>query len=572
MFDAPLSDASAPSAAVAAIPVPAPLARALQARGYTELTPVQQAVLQPEADSRDLLVSAQTGSGKTVAYGLAFAPNLLGGEEVLPPAGAPLALVVAPTRELAMQVGRELGWLYAPAGARIASCIGGMDGRAEARVLEAGAHIVVGTPGRLCDHLRRGRLNLSELRVVVLDEADEMLDLGFREELEQILEACPQWRRTLLFSATIARDIAHLARTFQQDAVRIDTLVRNQPHADIDYRALRVQPREIEHAVVNVLRWQESPNALVFCATRENVRHLQASLTERGFASVALSGELTQAERTRAVQALREGHARVCVATDVAARGLDLPNLGLVIHADLPTGRDTLLHRSGRTGRAGHKGVSVVIVPANRVRTAESLFAAAGVRPSWGTPPQAEEIHAQDGQRLLADPLLAEAATAEDLELGRTLLAGRTAEEVAAALVRLYRARLPAAEEITDPAQLPPRAPRTEQRGPRGATVWFSLPVGRREKADPKWVLPLICRLGGVERGAVGAIRVLGGETRFEIAEAEAAAFVAHLPGAESGEVQVNRSEAPVWSPRRPAVPPRHFSRDKAPRRSRMPK
>ena len=588
--------------AAAAFPAANPaLARALVARGYTELTPVQEAVLQPQAESRDLLVSAQTGSGKTVAFGLAFAPTLLGGETMLPRAGAPLALIVAPTRELAMQVGRELTWLYAETGARIATCIGGMDSQTEGRALTAGAHIVVGTPGRLCDHLRRNRLNLADLRVAVLDEADEMLDLGFREELDQILEACPAGRRTLLFSATIAKQITALARTYQTDAVRIDTLVRNQPHADIDYRAIRVIPREIEHAVVNVLRFVDSPNALVFCATRDNVRHLQASLMERGFTSVALSGELTQNERTRALQAIRDGLARVCVATDVAARGLDLPDLGLVIHADMPTNKATLLHRSGRTGRAGRKGVCVVIVPSTRVRAAETLFAGAGISSSWSGPPTAEEIRALDGKRLLEDPILTEPASPEDRVLARALLDGRSAEDIAAALVRLHRSHLPAPEEMTDTSQPPPR----QQRMPNGARaraeaatgmprsgpyaqaagrdmdgqstdghatgghatgaqsgggladmVWFSLSVGRHGKADPKWLLPLICRLGGVDRAEVGAIRILDTETRFEIAEHAADAFAAHLPPDGADEVRVVRSEAPPTAPRRSAGPP----------------
>ncbi len=544
------------------------LARALLARGYTDLTPVQTAVLQPGAEARDLLVSAQTGSGKTVAFGLAFAPTLLGGETTLPRAGSPLALIVAPTRELAMQVGRELAWLYAATGARVASCIGGMDGQAEARALAAGAHIVVGTPGRLCDHIRRGRLNLAELRVVVLDEADEMLDLGFREELDQILQACPAWRRTLLFSATIAREITALAKTYQTDALRIDTLVRNQPHADIDYRAIRVLPREIEHAVVNVLRFVDSPTALVFCATREAVRHLQASLMERGFTSVALSGELTQNERSRALAAMRDGQARVCVATDVAARGLDLPDLGLVIHADMPTSKATLLHRSGRTGRAGRKGVCVVIVPANRARAAEGLFASANINPTWSGPPLAEDIRALDGQRLLEDPALTEPAAPEDMALARALLEGRSAEDIAAALIRLYRARLPAPEEITDVTQPQPRQVRTPNgararaeaaaaphAGGQPGMVWFSLAVGRRAKADPKWLLPLICRMGGVDRGDVGAIRILDTETRFEITRAAADAFEAHLPSDAPEDMRVARSDAP------PAVAKRYVKK-----------
>ncbi len=543
------------------------LARALTERGYTELTPVQEAVLAPGAEDRDLLVSAQTGSGKTVAYGLAFASTLLGDEEKFGRAGTPKALIVAPTRELAMQVHRELTWLYAQTGARILSCIGGMDGAREARALEAGCHIVVGTPGRLCDHLARGRLRFSDLSVVVLDEADEMLDLGFREELDMLLDATPDPRRTLLFSATIAKEITALARKYQTNALRIDTLVRNQPHADIEYRAVRIPPRETEHAVVNVLRYFEAPTALVFCATRDNVRHLHASLQERGFTSVALSGELTQNERTRALQAMRDGQARVCVATDVAARGLDLPELGLVIHADLPTNKEILLHRSGRTGRAGRKGTCVLLVPANRARAAENLISSAGVSAQWSGAPLPEEIFSRDGARLLADPVLTEEVGEDDLVLARTLLEGRSAEDVAAALVRMYRARLPAPEEMTELSPLPGTraAPRETREGrpgnerASGPMVWFSLNVGRAQKADPKWLVPLICRMGGVEKRDIGAIRIQDAETRFEIVEAAAEAFAANLPDDAEDNVRVVRSDAPGPVARRDHGAPKRF-------------
>ncbi|MGL4974554.1 MAG: DEAD/DEAH box helicase, partial [Bosea sp. (in: a-proteobacteria)] len=303
-------------------PLPALLSAALVARDYLTATPVQLAVLEPEAADRDLLVSAQTGSGKTVAYGLALATTLLGDAERLGQAGPPAVLVIAPTRELAMQVHSELTWLYAKAGGKIVACVGGMDARREARALDAGCHIVVGTPGRLKDHIERGQLDISELKAVVLDEADEMLDLGFRDDLEFMLEAMPASRRTLLFSATIPRDIANLARSYQRNALRVDTLVKNQPHGDIDYRAIRIAPNEIEHGVVNVLRFYEDGASIVFCHTRAAVRHLHAALVERGFGAVALSGELTQSERSHALQALRDGRAKVCVATDVAARGL----------------------------------------------------------------------------------------------------------------------------------------------------------------------------------------------------------------------------------------------------------
>jgi len=550
------------------------LASALTGQGYQEPTAVQAAILEAPGGV-DLLVSAQTGSGKTVAFGLAAAGALLGKAERFGPAGAPLALVIAPTRELALQVSRELGWLYAAAEARIVTCVGGMDARREQRALAAGCHLVVGTPGRLRDHLERGNLELSTLRVVVLDEADEMLDLGFREDLEEILDATPPERRTFLFSATIAREIATLARRYQRDAVRIDTVRRDEPHGDIEYRAVRVAPNEVEHAVVNVLRYFDAPSALIFCATREAVRHLYAALRERGFQAVALSGELSQKERTDALQSLRDGHARACVATDVAARGLDLPALDLVIHAELPQNKPTLLHRSGRTGRAGRKGVSILLVPYTRQRKAEQLLASARIEAIWSGPPMAEEVRERDQQRLLESPMLQEAPADEDLALGRKLLMGSAPEVVAAALVRLYRSQLPEPEDVFDDGRSNEPAPRAQperRRGPPGgeptAGAWFRIPIGRADKADPKWLIPLICRRGHVTKKEIGEIRISARETRFEIDPAVEGRFRDALRKAADGDVPITPAEAP--GPRH-AAPPRKrpAGRGAPPRRKR---
>ncbi len=511
-----------------------PLTRALAERGYADLTAVQSAVLAEGAEGRDLLVSARTGSGKTVAYGLAMADSLLADALALAPAGRPLALVIAPTRELALQVRAELSWLYAPAGSQVVSCVGGMDPRAEARRLAQGAHIVVGTPGRLRDHLERGTLDPSCLRAVVLDEADEMLDMGFREDLEFLLDATPAERRTLLFSATLPKEIVALARRYQRDACRIAVEAGSRGHADIEHKVVRIVPTETEHAVVNLLRFYDSPTAMVFCGTRESVGHLQASLQERGFGVVALSGELSQAERNRALQALRDGRARVCVATDVAARGIDLPSLDLVIHAELPRTAETLQHRSGRTGRAGRKGVSVLLVPLSRRRRAEQLLQAAGVEGRWDRVPTAEDIRALDQQRLLAAPILSEEPGEEDLAMAQALLQSRSPEAIAAALVRLYRAQLPAAEEVFEPGPEAPTRQRREARPPRGErpqraqrpTVWFRLNIGRLKNGDPRWLLPLICRQGHISKPDIGEICILERETRFEVDAAVADRFL----------------------------------------------
>ena len=538
------------------LPTHPPLARALAERNFDRLTQVQTAVLADDAAGRDLLVSAQTGSGKTVAYGLALANNLLAGAERFGRAAAPLALIVAPTRELALQVHRELGWLYQYADARVVSCVGGMDPRREQRELAAGAHIVVGTPGRLCDHLRRGRLDVSELKAIVLDEADEMLDLGFREDMEFILKATPDDRRTLLFSATLPRGIVALAKEYQQSAFRVEVAGDEGGHADIEYRAVRIAAGDVEHAVVNLLRYFESPGTLVFCNTRDAVRHLQATLLERGFSVVALSGELTQNERTLALQALRDGRARVCVATDVAARGIDLPNLDLVIHADIPNDPEVMQHRSGRTGRAGRKGVSILLVPPARKRRAEVLLNLAGIDAVWGLAPQPDEIRKLDQERMLKDALFSEEATPEDLVLAQALLAERSAEDIAAALARLYRARLPSPEDILDPGQgssrsREDRGREREGRSPRGddrstaprpkkgkssarhgmgeGSVWFSASIGSRKNAEARWLLPMICRRGGIDKSDIGAIRIMDTTSEFEISARAAESFAVKI-------------------------------------------
>ena len=242
-------------------------------------------------------------------------------------------------------------------GAQLASCVGGMDYRTERRALDRGAHIVVGTPGRLRDHVERGSLDLGALRAVVLDEADEMLDMGFREDLEFMLAG----RAGRPPHAAV---FGHRAEGDRRAGQELPARRGPSPHRRRARAACRHRipcpdasaPRDREHAIINLLRFYEARMALVFCKTRAEVNRLLSRFTNRGFSAVALSGELSQSERMHALQALRDGRARVCVATDVAARGIDLPGLELVIHADLPSNSETLLHRSGRTGRAGQQG------------------------------------------------------------------------------------------------------------------------------------------------------------------------------------------------------------------------
>ena len=249
------------------------------------------------------------------------------------------------------------------------------------------------------------------------------------------------------------------------------------------------------------------------------------------------------------MQVLRDGRARVCVATDVAARGIDLPSLGLVIHADLPHDAETLQHRSGRTGRAGRKGVSVLLVPPMRRRRAEQILRDAKVQASWNGPPTIDQIHKLDQERMLTDPILTDQPNEEDFRMAKLLLAERTPEQLGAALIRAYRSRLPALEEVTDPGDgsahhAPNRQEKNTRKNQRmelpGQSVWFRLDIGRKKNADPKWLLPMLCRKGGVTRQDIGAIRIFDNETKVEIGEQVSRQFAINMrkPGGDNIRVQ----------------------------------
>ena len=493
--------------------VPATLARALSARGFTALTPVQTAIL--HAPDADLLVSARTGSGKTLALGLALARLVLGADGHCPAGPGPRALVLVPTRKLAAQVRDELAWLFAGTGARIALAVGGADAAAERAALAQGCAVVVGTPGRVADHARRGVLGPDALATVAFDEADDMLDLGFREELEAILAALPQRRRTLMFSATITPRIEALAARFQTDAVRLDIAARAD-EGKIVFQGVLAAPDDRDKAVINLLCLHEPESALIFCARRESVTLLAAKLSARGLRVVALSGDLGQGDRNAALAAMRDGRAKVCVATDVAARGLDLPGLDLVIHADLPANREVLLHRSGRTGRAGRRGLAILVAPPASRRRAEALIAQAGLELEWRAVPRREDIEAGNRARML-DHVAPVAEVEQDRAAVAELLAAHGPERVAAAFVRLWRAGRPAPEDL---GGRPAGGPRSRTGG-----VWFSADLGQGGQSEVRWILPLLCRLGRVSRRDIGRIRVLDGQTQFEVRSGAAKGF-----------------------------------------------
>ncbi|RYE94265.1 MAG: DEAD/DEAH box helicase, partial [Myxococcales bacterium] len=322
--------------------VPEALRGAIEARGYTSLTPVQQAVLAAEP-GRDLRVSSQTGSGKTVAFGLVIGRTL----PTLPPATkkGPRVLVMAPTRELAQQVRHELAWLLAPLNLRVLSVTGGTSVRGDLVALRQGAEVVVGTPGRLADHVRSGAVVCDDVAMVILDEADEMLDMGFADELAAVLDKVPSERSMHLVSATFASAVMALANRYQRNPQAIMGTPPGDANADIDHVIHYVARDERLDALVNLLLLAPAEPTLIFTRTREGAAELVRLLREMDLGALLLTGDLDQQERQRTLESFRAGRVRVLVATDVAARGLDVPGITRVIHTDPPEDPDAYTHR-----------------------------------------------------------------------------------------------------------------------------------------------------------------------------------------------------------------------------------
>jgi ATP-dependent RNA helicase DeaD len=404
--------------------LPPPLARAFREKGYTTLTAVQRAVLADELRGRDLRISSQTGSGKTIALGLVLAQLVAEGAplrpselppgpngEVTPPrerqtgpreggprAKGPRALVIVPTRELAKQVEEELGWLYQYLGARVASVVGGTSYRDEHRALARGPKVIVATPGRLLDHMTQGSFDPSGIEAVVLDEADQMLDLGFADDLDAILAKVPDGRRAHLVSATFPSEVLALANRVQKNAIAVQGTRLGAANQDIAHVVHLLDHHDRVSAIINLLIFHEDARTLLFTRTRAGAHEIAELLSDAGFPVAHISGELAQRERTRTLDAFKAGHIRALVATDVAARGIDVQDIGLVIHVDAPTNNEAYTHRSGRTGRAGKTGTSAVLCTTRELSGVSRVFSRGRIQFSIEPLPGAQFLlkHADD--------------------------------------------------------------------------------------------------------------------------------------------------------------------------------
>jgi ATP-dependent RNA helicase DeaD len=575
------------------------LASALATKGYDTLTPVQEAVLDEALEGRDLRITSQTGSGKTIAIGFAVRDLL---DDLTTQFGGPArprVLILAPTRELAKQVADELGWLYAPLRVRVVAVTGGAGYVDQKRALASNPAVVVATPGRLRDALERGRIDASTLAAVVLDEADSMLDLGFREDLEAILALLPKERRSHLVSATFSRDVVSLADRFQRDPVHVQGTRLGDANSDIEHVVHLVEPRQRVDALVNLLLSDEDAKSLVFARTRADVARIAGELAEAGFVVRTLSGEMEQPERDRALLAFRQGGVQALVATDVAARGIDVRDVARVIQVEPPTDVDMYTHRSGRTGRAGKQGTSVLFVTPSHYPAIARGLARAKIAHRVAPIPRPEAIQRAREEKLVA--WLAREGDGETIDPHALSIAERIVKSggLVSALARLIekaglhgptRPRdvrsMPAPREEPPHRARPNERPRVNERphanegprtsGPRPAPVppsagWVTFRVtwGGLHGADARRLLAMACRRGKIRGTDVGAIRVEPGYSLIDVAGTVATSFeteAAH-PDPRNPRVRILRSSEPDGKANRAtlerggATPPRRLAR-----------
>ncbi|MEU6151573.1 DEAD/DEAH box helicase [Actinosynnema sp. NPDC047251] len=520
------------------------LLRALSGLGYEEPTPIQREAIPPLTDGRDLLGQAATGTGKTAAFALPVLERMAEGGRT---ERAPMALVLVPTRELAVQVSEAVHRYGREIGARVLPIYGGQPIGRQLRVLEQGVDVVVATPGRAVDHLNRGTLKLEHLEVVVLDEADEMLDMGFAEDLDAILAEAPEQRQTVLFSATMPGRIDRLARQHLTDPVRI-TISREQPEPGEAPRVRQsayVVPRAHKPAALGRVLDIEAPTAaIVFCRTRDEVDQLTETLNGRGYRAESLHGGISQEQRDRVMARLRNGTADLLVATDVAARGLDVEQLTHVVNYNVPSAPESYVHRIGRVGRAGREGVAITLAEPREHGMLKTIERVTKQRIQMEKVPTIADLRARRLE--LTRAALHESLLEDDLEGFRVVVETLADEfdvmEVALAAVKLAHEASGAAadeEEIPEVAPRGDRRPGTgeprRERKPRRPTAGMTrlfVGAGRSAGIRPQDLVGAIAgeaRLNGRE---IGAIEIADRFSLVEVPEGSAQQVITALRGA----------------------------------------
>ncbi|HEX2082951.1 MAG TPA: DEAD/DEAH box helicase, partial [Xanthomonadaceae bacterium] len=456
--------AESPSSSFSALGLPEPLLRALSDVGYESPSPIQAATIPPLLQGRDVLGQAQTGTGKTAAFALPILAKIDTGQT------KPQSLVLAPTRELAIQVAEAFQkYAHHLPGFHVLPIYGGQSYGPQLSALRRGVHVVVGTPGRVVDHLGRGSLDLSQLRCLVLDEADEMLRMGFIDDVETVLKAAPESRQIALFSATMPAQIRRIAQTYLSDPVEVAIKTTTTTAANIRQRYWLVSGVHKLDALTRILEAEPFEAMIVFSRTKLGTEELADKLAARGFAAAAINGDMDQKQRERTIQKLKEGQIDILVATDVAARGLDVERISHVLNYDIPYDTESYVHRIGRTGRAGRSGEAILFVVPRERGMLRAIERATRQPIEPMELPSVESVNERRIAKFM-DGITA-ALESPDLALFRSLVERYEREknvpavEIAAALGRQLQGGTPLLLAKPEPSARAPRPERTE-RGP----------------------------------------------------------------------------------------------------------
>ncbi len=483
------------------------LLRAVEDMGFEEMTPIQAQSIPVMRSGADMIGQAQTGTGKTAAFGI---PLL---EKVDPDNRKLQALVLCPTRELAIQVAEELRnlakYLH---GIKVLPIYGGQDISRQIRSLKGGVQIVIGTPGRVMDHMRRHTLRLQELHTVVLDEADEMLNMGFREDIETILKDTPGDRQTVLFSATMPRAIMEIAELYQREAVHVKVVKKELTVPNIEQYYYEVRPKNKDEVLCRLLDLYAPKLSLIFCNTKKKVDELVLELQNRGYFAEGLHGDLKQMQRDRVMQGFRDGNTDILVATDVAARGIDVDDVEAVFNYDLPQDDEYYVHRIGRTGRAGRQGKSFTFIVGREVYKLKDIQRYCRTRIQAQPIPSLDDVANMKVEHVFEK--LEQVIAGEDLSSSIRAIeaylnqSDRTAMDLAAAFLRAELGD--SLEERKDDLAGEMYQWETERRGKgrkgKEQMVRLYLSAGRKQKIKPGDVLGAITGESGMPGKAIGSI------------------------------------------------------------------
>jgi ATP-dependent RNA helicase DeaD len=534
--------------------------RAIDELGFVEPTPVQVATYTPAARGDDLVVQARTGTGKTAAFGIPLADRLVR------PDGGAQALILAPTRELALQSAREIGRIGAHRGIRTSAVYGGAPMERQVRELKEGAQIVSGTPGRVLDHLKRGTLDPAGLRILILDEADEMLSMGFAKELNAIVAMLPTRRQTMLFSATIDEAVERMGQRVLKDPTRVSLSSDAIGAQGVTHYYYLVPGVGRTRDLVRILEIEDPETAIIFCNTRAVTEQVAQELKQAGFNADWLNGDLPQSEREAVLARTRRGELRYMVATDVAARGIDISHLTHVINYDFPAHVEGYIHRTGRTGRAGRTGTAISLVSPPELGSLYYLRLSYKIFPIERSLPTRGELRTrlESDRLLLLSEAFPEAAGDLDRAVARRLLTHPDAERVVAGLLRTFfgakevvddeasaarRDRRPAPQPVSSgKRELPPPIPITRVEAPpeekvesppaeeeepesEEDAVFLYMNVGRRDGVRPGEIIRLLSEVASLERAEVGRIRIRDRHTFVGVPREKVDAILVSLSG-----------------------------------------